>query len=161
MTEIQETELPGVGIRYDFATRSGYRLGVIVHRTGERELIVYAGDDPDRCALAARLSAEEASSLAELLGGGRIGAQLAGLHQDIAGLAIDWLQVAPGATWAGRTLGEAAVHSKTGVSVVALLRGQEALAAPGPETVLQPGDTVVAVGTVAGLAEVAKHLRAG
>jgi TrkA domain protein len=45
--EIQETALPGVGLRHDFTTRAGRQLGVVTHRTGRRDLLLYDRDDPD------------------------------------------------------------------------------------------------------------------
>ena len=36
--DIQETNLPGVGLRHDFTTRAGRQLGVVTHRTGRRDL---------------------------------------------------------------------------------------------------------------------------
>lgn len=47
--EIFETPLPGIGIRYEFATNAGRRVGVVVHRDGHRDLVVYRADDPDAC----------------------------------------------------------------------------------------------------------------
>ena len=32
--DIQETTLPGVGLRHDFTTHAGCRLGVVSYRTG-------------------------------------------------------------------------------------------------------------------------------
>ena len=47
MAEIDETELPGIGVRREFTTRGGMRLGVIATRTGSRDLLLYDRDDPD------------------------------------------------------------------------------------------------------------------
>ncbi len=45
--EIEETKLPGIGLRHDFVTHAGRRLGVVSHRDGERDLVVYDPADPD------------------------------------------------------------------------------------------------------------------
>jgi hypothetical protein len=37
MEEVSETKLPGVGVRYDFVTAAGQRIGVLVHRTRVRK----------------------------------------------------------------------------------------------------------------------------
>ncbi len=159
MSELRETELPGVGIRYDYTTKRGERLGIIVHRSGRRELLVYDDDDPDRCSRTVRLDADEARSIAETMGADRVTEGLASLQQSIQGLAIDWIEVEAGAEAAGRTLREAAIHTRTGVSIVALVRGDEAVPAPGAEAVLEPGTTVIAVGTARGLAAVSQLLQ--
>lgn len=36
MPDVEETMLPGVGVRYDFLTEGGKRIGVISHFSGRR-----------------------------------------------------------------------------------------------------------------------------
>lgn len=152
MAEVSETELPGLGIRYDMETHEGRRLGVLVHRGGRREVFVYRSDDPDACAATIRLEEHEAHTVSELLGGSRITEHLSALHQSVEGLAIDWILVEEGAPWAGMTLRDSAVHTRSGVSVVALLREGTTTVAPGPSDLVRPGDTIVAVGSDEGMA---------
>ena len=47
-------------------------MGVLVHRSGRRELLLYERDDADECAVALDLSVDDARTLAELLGLARI-----------------------------------------------------------------------------------------
>jgi TrkA domain protein len=159
MAEVQETQLPGIGIRYDFVTAAGVRIGVLLHRTGRRELLVYRSDDPDECAMTVDLGADDARTLAELLGASRVVEQLANLHQDVEGLSIDWIDIDPDSEWAGKTLKEAAVHTATGVSIVAIVGPDGAIAAPGADDVLEPGATAVAVGSVDGVIALERRLR--
>lgn len=72
MTRIAETQLPGVGARYDFVTATGARVGVIAYRDGPRELLVFDERDPDECRASVSLSEDDARSLADLLGGSQI-----------------------------------------------------------------------------------------
>jgi TrkA domain protein len=44
------------------------------------------------------------------------------------------------------------------VSIVAVLRGDGAIPAPTPDAVLEPGDTLVVVGTAEGIKELTKLL---
>ena len=83
MTRISETRLPGVGVRHDFTTRAGRRVGVITHRGGQRELLVYAEDDPDACTEILRLEQSETQTLAELLGASQVTASLADITQEV------------------------------------------------------------------------------
>jgi len=94
--EIQETALPGVGLRQEFTTSAGRQLGVVSYRTGRRELLLYDPDDPDACREVIRLIPAEADALADLLGVARLGGRLAELHQQLAGLAISWLTIRDG-----------------------------------------------------------------
>lgn len=159
MADIQETHLPGIGIRFDFPTSDGTRVGVLVHKTGRRELLVYRQDDPDECAISIELESDEARTLAEMLGASRIIEQLDNLRQEVEGLSIDWITIDESAKWANRTLGEAAVHTRTGVSIVAIITANGSIAAPGANELLQPGTKVVAVGSDEGIETLTAHLR--
>lgn len=150
MAEIAETELPGLGLRLEFNSEEGHRIGVIHHRTGRRELFVCTPADPDTAALSVNLSDDESHALADALGGSSVVESLSALQQ-IKGLAIDWLPVNPGSTYADGTIGDARVRTQTGVSIVAVIRGDVAHPAPGPEFRLRTEDVLVVVGTGAGI----------
>ncbi len=67
-SDIEETLLPGVGVRHEFTTASGERVALVTHRTGRRELAVYDRDDPDACRTVLHLSEDDTTTLGELLG---------------------------------------------------------------------------------------------
>lgn len=161
MSEIREVKLPGVGVRFEFETTEGKRIGVISHRTGLREIYVSRVDDPDEFRRVLGLSPDDARTLAELLGATRVAQQLAELQQRIEGLVIDWLPVRADSAYAGRTIGDARLRTRTGVSVVAIVRGEDAVPAPGPEEPLNSGDYLVVVGTARGVEQAVEALRAG
>ncbi|HJR44471.1 MAG TPA: cation:proton antiporter regulatory subunit [Actinomycetota bacterium] len=161
MSEINEVKLPGVGVRYEFETAEGKRIGVISHRTGLREIYVSRPDDPDEFKRVLGLSPDDARTLAELLGATRVAQQLSELQQRIEGLVIDWLPVRDDSVYAGRTIGDARLRTRTGVSVVAIVRGEDAVPAPGPEEGLEAGDYLVVVGTARGVEQAVELLRAG
>ncbi|HTE71294.1 MAG TPA: cation:proton antiporter regulatory subunit [Actinomycetes bacterium] len=156
--EIRETTLPGVGLRHDFATRSGCQLGVISHRTGRRDLIVYNRRDPDAAQEVVRLTSEESDTLAELLGSSRVVARLAQLQQQVEGLAIDWLPIVAGSPYAGGTIADTQARTRTGVSIVAVLHNDTATPAPQPDFRFRVGDTLVVVGTTAGIRALSRLL---
>jgi TrkA domain protein len=151
MPQIKETQLPGVGVRHDFAARSGERLGVITHRTGRRDLLIYDRDDPDACAEVLRLEEDESHALAELLGGTRVTETIASLQQSVPGLTIDWLPISATSACAMHSIADFGIRGQTGVSIVAVVREGQTIASPGADFVLPPGDTAVAVGTPGGI----------
>jgi TrkA domain protein len=161
MSEIHEVKLPGVGVRYEFETTEGKRISVISHRTGLREICLSRPDDPDEFRRVLGLSPDDARTLAELLGATRVAQQLAELQQRIEGLVIDWLPVRADSVYVGRTIGDARIRTRTGVSVVAIVRGEEAVPAPGPEERLQSADYLVVVGTAGGVEQTVELLRNG
>jgi TrkA domain protein len=161
VAQIEQTPLPGVGIRYDFKTTEGLRVGVVVHRTGRREVFVCTAGDPDTAAITLNLTDDEAHSLVDVLGGSKVVENLAHLQQHIEGLAIDWLAVEEHSPYVGRTIGDGRFRTRSGVSVVAVLRGADPHPAPGPEFELQRGDTLVVVGTPQGIETVVSILHNG
>ncbi len=159
MTEVTETHLPGVGVRHEFVTAAGERLAVLSHRTGRREIAVYDRADPDSCSTVMHLNSDDTRTLAELLGGGPV-SEAAAAVQQLEGVAIDWIRIQEGSAHAGATIGEGQFRTRTGTSVVALVRGDDTLPAPGPEAALEAGDVVVAVGTPDGLRQLRGLLEA-
>jgi TrkA domain protein len=157
--DIEQTDLPGIGTRYDFATRAGDRVGVLVHRTGRRELLLYDRGDPDACRSTVPLEEADARTLSELLGGPRLLEHLDEVRQQVEGLTIEWLRVDRTAPLASSTLADAAIHTDTGVSIVAIVRGDAVIVSPGATERLEPDDLVVAVGTAEGVEHVALRLR--
>jgi TrkA domain protein len=161
MAEVTELRLPGVGIRYEFSTRTGDRVEVVAHRSGRRDVFVGDPDDPDAFRAVLELTGDESQTLAELLGGSRITRELTKLRQALEGLAIDWLPVDPDSPYVGRTIGDTRTRARTGVSIVAVMRGHEAFPAPGPDFALKAGDTLVVVGLPRDIETVVEILHAG
>jgi TrkA domain protein len=160
MPSIDETPLPGVGLRQDFACRSGSRVGVITRPSGRRELIVYDPQDPDAVRSSVDLSPDESSALSELLGGTTVTRQVEHLGEGIIpGLSIDWVPI-PADRPAG-SIGDLGIRTRTGASVVAVVHDNEPIPAPGPELVLHPGDTAILVGTADGIAAATRLLESG
>jgi TrkA domain protein len=158
--EIFETPLPGVGVRYEFVTGRGRRLGILVHRDGQRELLVYDKDDEDSCRDVIELGHEESAGLVELLGGTKITEHLADLHHQVQGLSIEWITLGVAAPLANRTIGDGRIRTVTGASVVAVLRSGASHPGPGPDFILLPGDVVLVTGTIDGV-EAAREIIAG
>lgn len=158
MVKLDETMLPGVGMRYDFDGRFGKRIGVITHRDGRRELFVSRRDDPDATEKSLVLTEEESAVVADLLGGSTVTRRVADSMQDIEGLAMDWLPFDAASPFHGVPLGQTMMRTRTGASIVAIIRAGQPIPAPGPELPLLAGDTIVVVGTANGVKRAAKLL---
>jgi TrkA domain protein len=159
MVEVTEIRLPGVGVRYEFVTSDGQRVGVLSHRGGRREIFVYGRGDPDAASTVLQLSADDTRTLSELLGASQVTAGIAAAQQQIEGLAIDWLRVPPESRFVGSTIGDGEFRTRTGVSIVAIVHGATTVPAPGPEYHFEAGDVAVAVGTPEGLGQLRDLLR--
>ena len=161
MSVVNEIPLPGIGVRYEFVTQDGDRVAIVHHRSGVRELVQFERDDPDTSHDLLRLGPEDSRTLAELLGVSQVAKELSELEQDVEGLAVDRLPLAKGSPFDGGTIGDTRARTRTGVSIVAVLRGNSAHPAPGPEFAIRGDDTLVVVGTPRGIEELAIVLRPG
>lgn len=158
---VEQVELPGIGMRHDLVTEAGRRIGVVSHRTGQRDLVVFDPDDPDAGAEQLELTDDEAAALAEILGASLMLGQLAGLREQAAGLRTEQISLPLGTPYVGRPLGDTRARTRTGVSIVAVLRDGGVIASPGPELVFAPGDVLVVVGTRHGLDQASRLLADG
>lgn len=152
--DITEVNLPGVGLRYEFDLAQGDRLGVIARRGGGFEVVLYSRDDPDEASPVFRLIEEEAEALAQIFGAPRIAERFADLTREVPGLRAGQVEVTSQSPFADRPLGETKARTRTGASIVAIVRDDEVLASPGPEEVLRAEDVLVVIGTDDGIAGV-------
>jgi TrkA domain protein len=159
--DVEERVLPGLGLAHDFGTQDGRRVGVVSRRTGERELVLYDRNDQDCASDHLVLTNREAELLAGLLGTTPVGTDLDSEHQDLAGVTSKRIPIPPGSPYDGRVLGDTRARTRTGASIVAVVRGGQVLPSPRPDAGLRAGDVLVVIGTPAGTAAVADLLRHG
>lgn len=158
---VEVTPLPGIGVRKEFVAGDGRRVGVISHRDGKIELIVSKSEDPDACLASLPMSSDEAGALANLLGAPQLVAQLTEEHKELPGISTRQLTVKTGSPFDGRTLADTEIRTRTGVSVVAVMRAGQIHPSPTPDFTFTAGDMVVAVGTAEGLDAATKILHHG
>ncbi|WP_163550108.1 cation:proton antiporter regulatory subunit [Candidatus Frankia nodulisporulans] len=160
--DIEETALPGIGLRHDFQTRGGRRVGVVSHHHhGRRDIVLYDAQDSDAVGECVTLTAEESDVLSELLGAPRFVEKLADISKVFAGLVGEQITITPGSPFAGRLLGDTQARTRTGASIVAVVRDHIVQASPRPDFQFEAGDIVVVVGTPENTASVAALLRTG
>lgn len=143
--------LPGVGVRHEFVSDNGQLIGVLVHHDGRREVLVYDREDSDACSSLMVLTHDDSRTLAELLGAAQVAEEVQEAQHEVEGQSISWIRVEPGGPVDGRTLATGEYRTKTGASVVAVMRGDELVPSPDADFVLRGGDMLVAVGPAAAL----------
>ena len=146
MRKVTETDLPGVGVRFDLETDAGRVVGVVVHQSGRRDLVVYDDWDVDRARESVELSEDEGHTLGEILGGSPVLEHLDDAVHRLEDLVISWVKIGSKSSLAGQTLAEALLRSRTGAGVVALVTESGSIPIPGGADRLEPGDTAVVVG---------------
>ena len=158
---IERVDLPGIGMRNDVITAGGRRVSVVSHRTGERDLALFDADDPDASTDSIPMTDDEAAALAELLGASIQMSRLSGLSDHAVGLYTEEVSLPPESGFVGRPMGDTKARTLTSSSIVAILRGSQVIASPGPDTVFEHGDVIIAVGTRKGLDSLAKLIDRG
>lgn len=158
--EVSETLLPGVGIRYEFQTKAGQRVGIIVYREGNSEFVEYDRDNSDASRSLLELNEDEGEVIAEILGAPRFARKLADLTREIPGLHSEPIKLPSTSPVVGTRLGETHCRTLTGSSIVAIVRGDEIISSPTPDQLLLAGDVLVTIGTNSGVRKVRELLEA-
>lgn len=143
---ISESELPGIGRRYEIVASKGQTLVLIVHRSGRRDLYVMRrGEDEPRCAV--ELTDDQARRIGAILGGAYFKPDLVEEIEEIIGdFVVDWVTVAEDSVMVGHSIGDLQIRRKTGMSVIAIVRGKSSINAPDPSEIIEVGDRLVVVG---------------
>ncbi|SFS48793.1 cation:proton antiporter regulatory subunit [Halostagnicola kamekurae] len=144
---IYESDLPGVGKKYEVELEGGERLVIVTHNTGKREVYLKPDADADSDKLF-ELPDRMARKVGTILEGAYF--QPVQTNRVETMLAdetfIEWYGVPADSDLAGQAIADAKVRERTGVSIIAIQRGSEVITPPTPETVLEAEDTVVVVG---------------
>jgi K+:H+ antiporter subunit KhtT len=150
--DITSRVLPGIGVCHELALHEGRHIGIVIRRTGQRDFVIY-DDEGDGAAAGVTLTGDEAIAVAEVLAAPRVV-----FPSPVEGLVVEQLPVPDDSPFAGRPLGETHARTRTGASIVAVLREGTALPSPTPEFVLHAGDLVVIVGTRAAIDQLTRIL---
>jgi TrkA domain protein len=144
---VYESDLPGVGKKFEIELDDDRFLVIVTHNTGKREVFLKEDEDAD-----SEKIFQASDRLAREIGTILEGAYFQPIEADdvetvLSGdTYIEWYKVSETAEIAGQTLSEADIRDRTGVSVVAMQRGEELISPPTPETTLEVGDMLVAIG---------------
>ena len=144
---IYESDLPGVGKKFEVDLEDGERLVIVTHNTGKREVYLKANPDADGDKLF-EVSDQLARKIGTILEGAYFQPVETEQVETMLGddTFLEWYGVTETADIAGKSLADARVRERTGVSIVAIQRGDDLISPPTPETVLEVGDTLVVIG---------------
>jgi K+:H+ antiporter subunit KhtT len=148
MSTIRESDLPGIGRKFQLEARSGDKLVIVVHDDGRRELYHFDPDDPDELLSTVTLNDTEARQLAGIIGGLNYTPKaLESVSVTLEDLVIEWYRIAPDSHAIGQTIGQLQVRQTTGANIIAVIEkdGRKRIN-PGPEQPLDEDTTVVVAG---------------
>lgn len=144
---IYETEVPGVGHKFELELDGTQRLIVLIHHDGKREVYLRPDEDADSEKLFG-LTGKRARQLGSILEGAYFQpVEMDEIQVPLGGAIIEWIDVDDSSALVGQSLRAANVRERTGVSVIAIQRGEETLANPKPDTIIESDDILVTLGT--------------
>jgi TrkA domain protein len=155
--QITSRVLPGIGVCHEISLHDGRRVDIVTRHNGIRDVVLYDEAD-DGPGTTISVDDDEADALAEVLGSPTMVKRLARRQKDADALLTEQLPIAHNSPFARRSLGDTRARSKTGASIVAVLRGGVTHLSPGPDFMFEGGDLVVTVGTREGLDQVGRIL---
>jgi TrkA domain protein len=144
---VYETDVPGVGKKFEVEIGGDERLVILLHHDGKREIFHKADSDAD----AERLFTLQ-GRLAREVGAILQGAYFQPVETDevevpLGEAIIEWIDVDETAELVDQTLGDANLRQRTGASIVAIQRGSDTVPNPGPDETIAAGDILVTLGT--------------
>jgi len=148
MSTIRESDLPGIGRKFQIEAQSGDKLIVVVHDDGRRELYHVDPQDPDELLSLVTLNDTEARQVAGIIGGlNYIPKALESMNVTLEGLVIEWYKIEAGSSALGQTIGQLQVRQTTGATIMALIEkdGHKHIN-PGPDQTLTEDVTLVVAG---------------
>lgn len=145
---IRESELPGIGYKFEITTKSQDKLVIVIHDDGRREIYHFDADDYDEVLSSATFNDSEARQIAGILGGMTYKPKaLETVDFAFDDVIIEWYKVEPHAPAVNKTIGELDIRNNFGVTVIAIKKKKTKKSHnPGPDTVIEVGDTLVITG---------------
>ncbi|WP_036696325.1 cation:proton antiporter regulatory subunit [Paenibacillus taiwanensis] len=159
----KETDLPGIGRKYNLRTRSGENLVIVVHHDQRYDLFQMDNEDGDNMLSMLTLDEEEAKALALIMGGiSYMPEQEKEREVMLGGLLIEWLRLAPQSLCLGKTIGELNVRHVTGATILAVVEhNKTTLINPGAQYKFVEGLTLVVAGERAQVNQLKQLLESG
>ncbi|GAB6181326.1 cation:proton antiporter regulatory subunit [Desulfotomaculum defluvii] len=147
MSLIRETDLPGIGKKFEINARSGDKMVIVVHDDGRREIHHFDNDDPEESISMVTLDDTEARRISGIIGGlAYVPKALESVEVAFDNMVFEWYKVESSAKAIGKTIGELHIRKKTGAMVIAVIKKDHKIINPGPEQVVSEGATLVVIG---------------
>ncbi|MFC7176593.1 cation:proton antiporter regulatory subunit [Halosegnis marinus] len=144
---VYETDVPGVGRKFELDLDAGGRAVVLLHHNGRVELFRRASEDADSERLL-DLSSDESNRLGSILEGAYFeSVDTDELAVPLGDAVLEWTEVRDDSRVAGQTLAGADLRNVAGVSVIAVQRGPDTTPNPDADFELRAGDILVTLGT--------------
>lgn len=148
MSTIRESNLPGVGQKFQIEATSGDRLTIVIHDDGTRELYHFTRKQPDRVASVVTLTDSEARQVAGIIGGlTYVPKALPSAEVVLDDLILQWFTIPADAYSIGKTIRQIQARTATGASIVSIIEPDRVKRVnPEADTLLNEGATLILAG---------------
>ncbi|MFO7263129.1 MAG: potassium:proton antiporter [Bacillaceae bacterium G1] len=147
MATIRESELPGIGKKFQIEAKSGDKLVIVIHDDGRRELYQFDSDNQDEVVSVVTLDDTEARQVAAIIGGMVYKPQaLETVEVTLEDLVIEWVKIEPNFKCIGKSIFDLDVRQRTGATVLAMVEKNRQKINPGPDDPIKPNMTLVVAG---------------
>ncbi len=148
MSTISESNLPGIGRKFQIETTSGDRLIVVIHDDGRRELYHYNRKDLERADSVVILTDGEARQIAGIIGGlTYVPKALETTEVVLDDLVLEWFTIERSAASVGKTIRQLQARTATGASIVSIIEpNQVKRINPEADTLINEGATLILAG---------------
>ncbi len=146
MSIVRESDLIGIGKKFQIQTSYGDDMVIVIHDDGLREIYSYDDEENEsKCVMT--LNDDEARQVAGIIGGLSYKPKaLETIELAIDDLLIEWYKVPGDSNSVSKTIGELEVRKKTGASIIAAIQEDNTIINPGPEHEISPGSTLIVAG---------------
>ena len=144
---IRESELPGIGCKFEVITKGNEKMVIVIHDYGRREMYHFDADH-EQSISSVSLRDSEARQIAAILGGMVYRPQaLDTIEMAFEGLSIEWFKVENNAPVVQKTIGSLHVRNTYNVTIIAILKkNMKKFFNPGPDSIIEAGDMLVLSG---------------
>lgn len=145
---IRESELPGIGCKFEVITKGNEKLVIVIHDDATRREMYHFDADHDESISSISLRDSEARQIAAILGGMVYRPQaLDTIEMAFEGLSIEWFKVENHAPVVQKTIGSLHVRKTYNVTIIAILKkNMKKFFNPGPDSIIEAGDMLVLSG---------------
>jgi TrkA domain protein len=145
---IRESELPGVGKKFEAITKNKDKMVIVIHNNGRREVYYFDQDDYEEYTASATFDDSEARQIAAIIGGMTYKpTALESVELAFDDLVIEWFKVESGATATNQSIGQLNIRKSYDVNVIAIVKqNNQKIHTPGPENLLEEGDMLIVSG---------------
>lgn len=145
--QIKTSDLPGIGMKHTVTTASGDNIIILTHHHGQRDIYHFDDLEDDMPTFSIELNDDEARKIGTIL----LGVDYQPVTEEkeeylSQEIRIHWFEVKPNSYLANKTIKEAQIRKRTGVTVLGIKRDHEFIGSPDPIEKILPGDKLMVTG---------------